>query len=157
MPQWTVSNLKHVPHFADIVAKRGWHAWWTESGVPLSDYRAHLEPMMVGEGLPQAFVAHQGDTYLGSALLIESDLDARPLLTPWIAALWVEQVNRGKGIASNLMACARAEAARLGVEKVYLCAAPDVTPYYLARGWVQIEADVRSLNVFEQGTLPRKA
>jgi GNAT superfamily N-acetyltransferase len=143
-----ISPLRTHPHFADTVADRAWHAWWTESGVPLSDYRAHLDPMIHGHGIPQAFVAHDGETYLGSALLIESDLDARPQLKPWVAALWVDAAHRGKGLAGQLMDAACAEALRLGHATVYLCAEPKVTPYYLARGWTQIEADVGGLNVF---------
>jgi N-acetylglutamate synthase-like GNAT family acetyltransferase len=42
----------------------------------------------------------------------------------------------------------RDEAERLGYKSVYLCAEPKITPYYLARGWTQIEADVEGLTVF---------
>ncbi len=143
-----ISPLHRHPHFADTIAHRGWHAWWTDSGVPLVDYRKHLDPMMAQTGIPLALVAHAGETYLGSALLIESDLDARPQYAPWIAALWVDEAHRRKGIAAALMQRARTEAKRLGHDICYLCAQPKVTPYYLARGFTQIETDVAGLNVF---------
>jgi GNAT superfamily N-acetyltransferase len=143
-----ISNLRHYPHFADIVADRGWHAWWTESGVPLQHYRAHLDPMLTGEGIPFCLVGHQGAEYLGSVLVIENDLDARPHYAPWIAALWVEPQWRRQGLAAGLIAAARAEAARLGRQTCYLCAEPDKSPYYLARGFSQIESDIDGLDIF---------
>ena len=152
MKTWIISNLCAVPHFADAVADRGWAAWWTDSGVPLSDYRKHLTPMLASEASERAFVAHAGDTYLGSALLIENDLEPRPLLTPWVAALWVDADQRRRGIAARLMEAARHEAARQGKAKVYLCAVPAVSAYYVKRGWREIETDVAGLNVFESDT-----
>jgi len=68
--------------WADTIAHRGWHAWWTESGVSLADYRAHLKPMTEREGVPLALVAHANGVYLGSALVIECDLDDRPEYAP---------------------------------------------------------------------------
>jgi GNAT superfamily N-acetyltransferase len=117
-----ISNLRQVPQFADTIADRGWNAWWVDSGVPLSDYRAHLQLMVKGAGIPSGFVAHTGTRYLGSSLLIERDHDLRPNLTPWIAALWVEPDARRSGIAQRLIIEARLEAGRLGHTKCYLCA-----------------------------------
>jgi hypothetical protein len=83
-----ISNLRDVPHFADTIADGGWHAWWTDSGVPIADYRVHLNPMIDdGSHVPFALVAHDGQIYLGSVLVIECDLGARSHLAPWIAAL----------------------------------------------------------------------
>lgn len=143
-----ISPLRDRPEFADTLADRAWRAWWTESGLSLASYQAHLEPMMTGHGIPLALVAHEGGTYLGSVLLIENDLEARPQYAPWIAALWVEPERRRQGMAARLMDAARAEAGRLGHAACYLCATPDKAPYYLARGFRRIEADVDALDVF---------
>jgi GNAT superfamily N-acetyltransferase len=145
---WLISNLRESPHFADTVAHHGWTAWWRGSGRTLAQYRAGLEPMITDEGIPMAAIAHEGETYFGSALLIANDLEARPQYVPWIAALWVDVPYRGQGIATALMQHLRDEAERLGYKSVYLCAEPKITPYYLARGWTQIEADVEGLTVF---------
>jgi GNAT superfamily N-acetyltransferase len=150
--EYQINSLRDHPHFADVIAHRGWHAWWTESGVPLADYRAHLDPMITGQGIPFALVAHQGEIYIGSCLVIESDLEARPHLKPWIAALWVDPDHRRKGIATALMQNARNHIHAFGINKAYLCAEPKVTAYYLARGWQQIEADISGLNVLEIST-----
>jgi GNAT superfamily N-acetyltransferase len=150
METWTISNLAHVRQFADTVAERGWHAWWTDSGMTLATYRAELEPMLLGDAIPMGFVAHRGETYLGSVLLIENDLEARPQLSPWIAALWVDEQYRGQGVAQSLIGSAQTAAAKLGFSRIFLCAEAKVTPYYLRQGWEQIETNAGGLNVFEK-------
>lgn len=143
-----ICNLAALPTFADIIADRAWNQWWAESGVSLAEYRAHLDPMIEGEGIPLALVAHRGGEYVGSVLLIENDLDDRPQYAPWIAALWVEPEMRRNGIAAKLMDAARTEASALGHALCYLSATPDNSPYYLARGFTQIESEVSGLNLF---------
>ena len=147
-PLGTLSLLSDRPGFTDTVTDRGWHAWWIDSGVSLSGYRAHFDPMIRGESLPFGLVAHADDVYLGSVLVIENDLDARPTLSPWIAALWVEPAHRRQGLAARLIGAARSRAAQLGHGTCYLCATPDKAPYYLARGFRLIESDVQGLDVF---------
>ena len=142
-----ISLLRDRPEFADTLADRAWHPWWTESGMTLAEYRSHLDSMLAGQGIPLGFVAHDGERYVGSALLIDSDLEARPQLTPWIAALWVEPQHRRQGVAASLIDAARAEAARLGHRTCYLCAVPDNVPYYLRRGARLLEQDVDGLDV----------
>ncbi|ARO14184.1 Acetyltransferase, GNAT family protein [Ketogulonicigenium robustum] len=144
----TISPLPSVPQFADVVAARAWAAWWQDSEVTLADYRARLEEVFTAPSLPAAWVAHRGDVYCGSVLLIDDDLDSRPDLTPWIAALWVEPAARGAGVAMQLQAIARAAAAQMGFERVFLTAAPSVAPYYHQRGYILHEAGVEGLDIF---------
>lgn len=143
-----ISNLRHYPTFADTIADRGWHAWWTESGVPLEDYRSHLNPMLEKDGIPAALVAHDDDRYIGSVLIIENDLDERPNYAPWIAALWVDSDFRRQGIAAQLITRSRAHIAQLGRDTCYLCATADKRPYYLKQGFTLLEEDVAGLDVF---------
>jgi GNAT superfamily N-acetyltransferase len=148
-----ISQLSAVPHFADQVADRGWQAWWTQSAVSLSHYRAGLEPMLRSRNsIPFALVAHQNETYLGSVLVIENDLEERPNLSPWVAALWVEAEFRCKGIARQLLDDAVQRVFDLGRGDVYLCAEPPIGPYYLARGWALLERSVGGLDVFVRKT-----
>lgn len=143
----TVSNLRDECHFASTIADRGWSAWWTESDVTLTDYLRGVQIMCEGEGIPCAFVAHAGQQYAGSVLLIADDLESRPTYTPWIAALWVEPAFRRQGVAARLLQAARNESLRLGHGVTYLCAIPSKCPYYLARGFRVVERDVEDMNV----------
>ena len=78
--------------------------------------------------------------------MIRKAVSVQPVLPPirFIIFLCLPR----KGIAAALMQRARTEAKRLGHDICYLCAEPKVTPYYLARGFTQIETDVAGLNVF---------
>lgn len=143
-----ISNLRDVAHFGDAIADRGWHEWWTDTGVSLADYSRGIKSMAVADGIPCAFVAHDVERYVGSVLLIESDLVSRMHYTPWIAALWVDPEFRGRGVAYELITKARQEAARLGHATCYLCATPGNSDYYLARGFQLLETGVEELNVF---------
>ncbi len=144
-----ISDITDKPGFADIVADRGWHAWWTQTDVTRAQYRARLDAVFAGDPIPFALVAHEGDTYAGSVLVIADDLSARPDYTPWIAALWVEPERRRQGIATQLLSAARTQAAERGHRTLYLCANPDKTPFYQAQGFRLIETGVSGLDIFQ--------
>lgn len=143
-----VSDLRTVPAFGPIVADRVWRAWWEGKGVPLSDLRARLDESFGTDPVPSTFVAHEGDRFLGCVALIACDVEERPALTPWVAALWVEPEARRQGIAAALMARAVDAAFAAGHERVYLAAKPALTPYYAARGWTLVESNVDGLEIF---------
>ena len=143
-----VTNLCDAREFADTIGDRVWRAWWRDDGIPLSVFQAQIAQMGDTGDIPLAFAAHEGAQYLGSVLLIENDLAARPQYRPWIAALWVEPKFRSRGIAGELIRAARSEARRLGFPTCYLCATEANSPYYEARGYQMIERSVAGLNVF---------
>lgn len=144
----TLSDLRAAPAFASVVADRVWRAWWKGKGVPLSDLRARLDESFGTDPVPSTFVAHEGDRFLGCVALIACDVEERPLLTPWVAALWVEPEARRQGIAVALMARATEAAFAAGHPRVYLAAEPALAPYYAARGWALVESDVDGLEIF---------
>ncbi len=140
-----ISDLRAAPEFVAVVAERGWQAWWADSDLSLADYRSGIAQIARASGFPAALVAHGGARYLGSVLLIASDVDKRPQYSPWIAALWVEPEARRQGIAQALIAAARARARALGHGSCYLCADPALAPFYQNRGFRLIEADVEGM------------
>lgn len=152
MSSATVSELIAAPHFFDAVADRIWRAWHAPRGVTLAELRARLDENMLGRPTPKAFVAHDGARFLGTISLIASDLDQRPALTPWAAALWVEPEARGAGVGGALLDAAVAAALASGAEAVYLCAQEPLRAFYLGRSWRVIETDVgpRGLSVFRR-------
>ena len=143
-----ISNLRHVDDFATIIADRCWHQWWTKTDVSLLDYSAGIKQMTVKSGIPIALVAHRASQFMGSVLLIENDLAARPQYSPWIAALWVEPEFRCLGIAGELIKAARKEASQQGFRTCYLCATDANSLYYLARGFAPVENNVSGRNIF---------
>lgn len=153
MTDLVFSSLALRSDFIGTVADRMWHAWWREAGEPLSTLLGHLREFR-NDAIPLGIVAHRDDDFVGSALLIDSDLEERPQYSPWLAALWVEPEARSRGVAAALSDRILAEAAALGHDRVYLCASADKDGYYLARGWEAIERDVgeHRLTVFVKPT-----
>ena len=72
--------------------------------------------------IPLALVAHHGSSFLGTASVIASDLDERPELTPWVAALWVEESREARASAQRWSTPQHTPAFTLGFRRAYLCA-----------------------------------
>jgi GNAT superfamily N-acetyltransferase len=138
----TVTDLRQCPEFFDAVADRIWQAWWKPNGHPLDTIRGRLCENMTASPIPLALVAHDGTTFLGTASVIAADLDERPQFTPWVAAVWVEQAARSRGIGAALVGHAAAACFALGFERAYLCARPERTSFYENLGWTAIEREV---------------
>ncbi len=144
---YTLSDLREVPEFTTTIAQRIWQAWWQNKGTLQSEVETHIRSLLGPEIIPSALVAHDGETYLGSALLIESDFAARPHLTPWLAAVWTEEAHRKQGIASTLVWELSQFAFKNGFSRIYLCASDDNTSFYERLGWRVLEYHVKRLNV----------
>lgn len=110
------------------------------------------------EPIPFALVAHDGETFLGTASVIASDLEDRPRYTPWVAAVWVEPEFRERKIGGALVGRVVDDVFALGIERVYLCAQKVRRNFYLRQGWTPIEEEVgeRSVTVFVRQANPRR-
>jgi N-acetylglutamate synthase-like GNAT family acetyltransferase len=147
---FTISDLRQWPTFFDTVADRIWQAWWQPNGYPLDYISTRLRENMEATPMPFALVAHDGEKFLGTSSVIASDLEERPQLSPWIAAVWVEEDARRRGIGAALVNRAAQDCFALGVSRAYLCARPQMTGFYEALGWTVVERKVgpHHLSVF---------
>ncbi|WGD29461.1 GNAT family N-acetyltransferase [Ancylobacter sp. WKF20] len=145
-----ILDLRDAPGFAEIVAYRVWRAWWKDEGVPFAALKARLsESLGPSEAaIPTSFIACRGAEFLGTVALIASDVEERPGLTPWVAALWVEEPARAQGIGQALLTHASDVAFAAGHAGLYLCATAANAPYYARRGWKRIERDVDGVDIF---------
>jgi len=152
MTSFTMSDLRQRPEFFDTVADRIWQAWWKPHGYPLDHISSRLRDNMSDGEIPFALVAHDGAKFLGTASVIASDLEERPQLTPWVAAVWVEPEARRYGVGAALVDGATTACFGLGIARVYLCARPALSGFYERLGWTPIERDVgpRRLGVFSR-------
>jgi GNAT superfamily N-acetyltransferase len=151
---FTISDLRQRPEFFDAVADRIWQEWWEPNGYPLAYVEGRLAENMQNTPIPLALVAHDGENFLGTSSLIESDLDERPELSPWVAAVWVEERARGHGVGAALVDAATRACFALGFPRAYLCARPRMTGFYERLGWTLTERKVgaNQLNVFIRET-----
>jgi GNAT superfamily N-acetyltransferase len=152
---FAISDLRERTEFFETVADRIWRAWWQTQGVSLNFISSRLCENMTATPIPFALIAHDGDTFLGTASAIGSDLPERPQLTPWVAAVWVEQSARRCGIGTALVKRATQYCFALGFNCAYLGARPDMTPFYERLGWTLVERGVGKhvLNVFSQNAV----
>jgi GNAT superfamily N-acetyltransferase len=145
-----ISDLRQRPEFFDIVAMRIWQAWWEADGTPLGHISGRLRENMSDTQVPFALVAHDGQAFLGTSSVIASDLAERPQLTPWVAAVWVEEKARGHGIGAALVERAAQDCFALDIGRTYLCARPRMSGFYQRLGWTLRERQVgrHGLDVF---------
>lgn len=141
-PAFAISDLRQRPEFFDTVADRIWRAWWQPEGYPLDYISGRLRDNMEDTPMPIALVAHDGERFLGTASVIASDLAERPQLTPWVAAVWVEENARRAGVGAALVDRAAQDCFTLGFRRAYLCALPRMTPFYERLGWTIIEYNI---------------
>jgi GNAT superfamily N-acetyltransferase len=93
-----------------------------------------LESVCGRGGIPTVFVAIEDGALRGSAMLIASDMDARPDLTPWLAGVFVVEEFREHGYGTALVQRVEQEAASLGVPRLYLYT-PSREGFYARIGW----------------------
>jgi len=134
-----ISDFREHRRYGSTIADRVWNAWWKNAGLPLSDVERHMTEMADQRPLPMAVVAHDHHGYLGSAFLIHSDMEERPQLSPWVAAVWVEAAERKRGVGRALIAEAAKIAGSLGHRAVYICCRPELESYYSRIGWRVVE------------------
>lgn len=88
--------------------------------------------------LPIAWVAHDGDTALGTAALRKEDLPGREDLGPWLGGVYVQPCFRGRGVASALCRMVEREATNLSIERLYLVTHGQES-LYKRLGWMHFE------------------
>lgn len=109
-----------------------------------------FEALCGGAGVPSVFVARaagmagqvmhyigEGEL-VGTASLVDEDLDPRPWLSPWLASVYVLPEWRGRGIASMLVHRVEQEARQAGIKRLYLFT-PDQQALYRRLGWRELE------------------
>ncbi|MGE6783953.1 GNAT family N-acetyltransferase [Ensifer adhaerens] len=138
----TVSDLRDAPHFFEPVADRIWRAWWEPNGFPLEHIAELLQESLSADAEQLCLVAHAGDRFVGTASVIASDLEERPDLTPWVAAVWIDPPFRGAGIGGDIVLKAAHAALDKGAEAVHLCALTGKRSFYERLGWRLDERDV---------------
>lgn len=154
-----ISDLRERPGFLDLVSDRLWHAWWHDSPYDLPAFR-NMVALGLGAGpVPSVFVAHEGETFLGTASVIENDLAERPQYQPWIAGVWVEEAARSRGAGRLLVERAAQAIFRAGFPRAYLYAGAHRVSFYTGLGWqpVETEVGVERVTVFAMEAKPLQA
>jgi GNAT superfamily N-acetyltransferase len=116
------------------------HAEWgnLRPGDTVEKRTARLWGYSKRDRIPLTVVALDGSDVLGSASLIEHDMETRMELTPWLAGVFVGEQYRRRGIGAELVRRIMTEAARLKVPLLYLYTVHSES-FYAALGWKLME------------------
>jgi GNAT superfamily N-acetyltransferase len=128
----------HMTHIDEIAQLH--QAEWAhmDKSLTLELRRKALTEAAGQEGIPSIFVAIDNHVLIGSAAIVEHDLDTHLQLGPWISAVFVKEHWRTQGIATKLVERCEAEAKKVGAKKLYL-SSEFASGLYEKLGWQTIE------------------
>jgi len=149
----TICHLYEAPAQIPLVAKWIHEAFWFgQVGYEPEFFEAKLGEAKSPDSIPLSLLALDGGTPAGTVNLIVNDYPDRPQLTPWLAALYVDPVFRGRGHASALTRRALEDAARLGCKTVYLTThIPDFYKRFGAELHEEVEEDFWVMRIATAG------
>ena len=92
-----------------------------------------IDSGLAGSDLPVTFIALDGDRPVGTVGLWRCDLISRQDLFPWLAALYVDESWRGRGLSERLQQTVIDLCRQRGDDSVYLYSV--CADYYEKFGW----------------------
>ena len=135
-----IIDLKFDPQHIPVLA--AWHQQeWSYFNPELTvAQRVEWMKSYLGTSLvPSTFIAKE-DELLGSAAIIEHDLETRADLSPWLASVFVAPEYRGKGVGSKLVIHVMEKAKEAGIPLLYLFT-PDKEHFYQRLSWQTISKE----------------
>lgn len=129
-----IQPLYAAPQYAEQATDWLWQAFGTSDS---RDFFASIVATSQREGeMPLTFVAIKGDKLVGTVGLWRCDLISRQDLYPWLAALYIDESQRGQGLGAKLQQHVIKHARALGYPQLYLYSA--CKNYYERFGWQYI-------------------
>ena len=134
-----IEYLADRPEFIPTLARWHYEEWGDLRPDDSVEARiVRLQGWCSREKVPLAFVALSDGELMGSASLVEHDMDNRPELSPWLASVFVRPECRRQGVGAALVRRVMDEAKALRVSKLYLYTM-DRTAFYAKLGWSLME------------------
>lgn len=141
---FTTALLADHPEHLPTAAEWLYREWASRRpGSSPAQVAERLQSHLGRDRLPLMVLALAGPECVGCASVRTADLESRADLTPWLASVYVPPTRRRLGIGARLVRAAEAEAARLGVARLYLFT-PDRQRFYAALGWTAHEHTVHA-------------
>ena len=123
--------LNEVPHFAAQITDWLWRAFG--EGIPREFYASIVQSSLNGADFPVTFVALENGFAVGTAGFWRCDLISRQDLYPWLAALYIDEDARGRGISEALQQHVINYARQRGYNRLWLWST--FAGYYERFGW----------------------
>lgn len=130
-----IINLASAPEHIPTIA--AWHhAQWGYLN-PGGTFESRVEKMqryLKGAAMPAMYICVDGKYVVGTAALVESDMDSHPELSPWLASVYVNPDYRNRGVGAALVKHIVNQSKALGFSPLYLFT-PDRAKFYQGLGW----------------------
>ncbi|MDW5501977.1 GNAT family N-acetyltransferase [Pseudomonas lundensis] len=126
-----IVRLADYPQHRQQVIDWQWQAFGSESSRAF--FASVVDSSLRGADLPITFIALLGDKPVGTVGLWRCDLISRQDLTPWLAALYVDESQRGSGLGLRLQQHVQDYSRDAGFSELYLYS--DFSGYYERHGW----------------------
>ena len=129
-----ILDLKDKPGYLSTLAM--WHQnEWSHlnPGETLEHRTKRMQPYLNDDFIPSTFIAID-KTVLGSASIVENDMETRPELSPWLASVFVAPEHRNNCVGNKLVSHFMTQAKNKGIKKLYLFTA-DKKDFYEQLGW----------------------
>jgi GNAT superfamily N-acetyltransferase len=134
-----ISYLADYPEYVPVVASWIFYEWDCHApGMTLHQVETKFRNHLNRDSLPLAVIALADGLPVGTASLIIHDMDTRPDLSPWLAAVYVPPEHRNQGIGSAMVRAVEDVGKRLRIGRLYLFT-PDRERFYARLGWSVME------------------
>ena len=127
---YRILNLTENPELAEKAA-----LWFSQKWrIPLEAYCESIgESLAEEKSVPQWYVILSGERIAGGCGVIENDFHLRKNLTPNLCALYIEEPDRCRGLAGELLSFVCEDMKERNIEVLYLIT--DHTSFYERYGW----------------------
>jgi predicted N-acetyltransferase YhbS len=133
--EYLSDNPLKIPELARLHFEEWSHL---RPGESLEERTERLRLFCGRHSIPCVVVALENEELVGSAMLVERDMESHPHLTPWLAGVFVKPQFRGKNIGRALVQRIEDEARSLGITSLYLYST-NTEGFYQVMGWEVIE------------------
>jgi N-acetylglutamate synthase-like GNAT family acetyltransferase len=118
------------------------HSEWSDynPGQTIEMRMEQMQEYLCDDLIPSMFVA-MDDHVIGTAALVEHDMETHRELSPWLASVYVDVPSRRKGVASMLVQNVMQQAKHAGIANLYLFT-PDRQDLYRRLGWQELSNEI---------------
>lgn len=129
-----IVSLSDAPQFADQIIDWQWRAFGEATSRAF--FASVVNSSLIGADFPVTFVAVEAGRAVGTVGFWRCDLISRQDLFPWLAALYVDEHYRGRGVSGQLQQTVIDCCRQRGDRHLYLYSA--CADYYERFGWAYI-------------------
>jgi N-acetylglutamate synthase-like GNAT family acetyltransferase len=130
-----IIDLRQAPQHIPTIARWHFDEWGYLNPGKTLEYRIErMQRYIADNPIPSMLIAVKGDAVLGTAALVEADMDSHPELKPWLASVYIREDQRGLGLGKKLVQALMNFAGQQQLERLYLFT-PDQAGFYAKLGW----------------------